>query len=76
MTVEQVREIFAVKITGDKIALNETDAITVEKFSELFADAEPTYTGLIAVDGYVDETNTGKGYKNFFDQCKAEGILL
>ena len=38
--------------------------------------SEITYDNLIAVNGYVDDENIGKGYKEFFDQCKTEGILL
>jgi hypothetical protein len=71
MTEDKVREIFHSKITEDKIILAIGQFISVSDFAALFISV-PTgnYEGFMSVD------NNEMGYKAFFDQCKAEGILL
>lgn len=62
----------AINLFGtDVINLPSKSQISVADFALLFKDAPstPTYDDLIRIDA-------GRlGYKLFFDQCKAEGIL-
>ena len=67
MTKEQAESIF-----GLTIQLNPVCVVSAENFSEVFSEAsgQPNYNELIQLDGGV------KGYKDFFDKCKLEGILI
>ena len=73
------KNIFAKYLDGGRILLdNKGQSVDLVIFEQKFASASenPTYTELMVIDGYVDENNQGMGYKNFFDKCKVEGILL
>jgi len=73
-----IKTLFASKITDDRIYFKNGSFIEIEKFAEIFKGIpeNPTYNDFISIDGYVNDENHGMGYKDFFDQCKAEGILL
>mgnify|MGYP001459497977 CR=1 FL=1 len=68
MNKEDVLRVF----NNEIIELPNKSNVSADDFAEVFADAptKPTYTDLMGIDGGT------KGYKNFFDQCKAEGILV
>ena len=62
-------------IDGDNLIVSvrsETDrtVIPIADFVSTFGDCEPNYTSLIARD------NGNKGFKDFFNTLKSEGILL
>lgn len=67
-----IRNIFAINIVGEFIILPGGSRVDAEFFADLFsaAPSNPTYDDLVAIDG------GDKGYIPFFDQCKAEGILI
>ena len=71
MVVNDVRQIFNIAEEDDFLVLPNKSTVRIEKFAELFssAPAKPKYEDLLNIDA-----NT-KGYREFFDQCKAEGIL-
>ena len=77
MTEKEVKMVFAKKITDGRIYVGVNQYISPAEFMTTFNDvAEISYDNLITANGYIDEEQTGKGYKSFFDQCKAEGILI
>jgi hypothetical protein len=56
---------------GERIEL-ENGYISAEDFANIFFDAASmSYADLITSDA-----NGERGYKNFFDKCKVEGILV
>lgn len=70
MTVDSMKVIFKNKIVEDTILLPGGATVVVETFTTLFSSVESNlYADFIAVD------NGQMGYKDFFDQCKAEEIL-
>lgn len=74
MTKETVMTVLAAKISqgvDDVIRLPDGSEVDVDFFASLFSSAsdDPTYAELIDIDGGT------RGYKPFFDACKAEGIL-
>ena len=72
-----IKTIFASKIIDGRLYLDDKQYITVADFANEFSNvSEITYDNLITANGYIDEEQTGKGYKPFLDQCKTEGILL
>jgi hypothetical protein len=63
-------------VNGTYLDLN-NGIVSIDVFTEKFniASSNPTYSEMLAIDGYVDDTNQGMGYKPFLDKCKSEGIL-
>lgn len=59
-----------VLIGGDALRLSRYVQVPVDDFVTLFADADPTYESLCA----VDEAKR-LGYRAFFDRCKDAGVL-
>ncbi|EGL83741.1 hypothetical protein CathTA2_0708 [Caldalkalibacillus thermarum TA2.A1] len=66
MTLENVREIF-----GDTIQLSKYCFICAEDFWEIFKSVNDPYS----YDEYTAIDNGEKGYKEFLDRCKEEGLL-
>jgi len=68
MNIEDIQLTFGV---DDLIKLPSGNVVKVERFQELFKEAnkKPTYNELIIIDGGK------KGYKDFFNECKEQGIL-
>lgn len=64
-----VEDIFATHIKGNKIMLSDNVSVDIAKFKEVFGNENITYNNLIRID------NGDRGYKNFFNRCKAQGIL-
>jgi len=69
MTIEDVKKLFN---DDDTITIENNAKVRVDKFAELFSEANsnPSYQELVD----IDEKNN-YGYKNFFDKFKNEGIL-
>lgn len=74
MNKDDVQRIFKT----DLIDLPNGASVSAEGFALAFREApsNPSYDDLKSIDGYIDKENQGMGYKKFFDQCKADGILL
>lgn len=73
MTSVDVYTVFKPHIMDDQIDIGDAQFVSVDFFTMLFASASsptPTYQELITIDGGT------KGYKNFFDQCKSEGLIV
>jgi len=71
-----IREIFDNYVMGESIVISKNTAVSLEVFTEIFGGVDqPNYQMFLDANGYVDEENTGKGYKSFFDKCKSKGIL-
>lgn len=72
MTKTDVENVFKNKISVGRIDLGGGVTVDVDVFALLFANApaNPLYNDLMQID------NGKMGYKPFFDQCKAEGILI
>lgn len=69
MTRETVLSVFAPAIIGEEIALGNGVTVAVDTFAALFADAEPTFASLSQADAGI------RGYADFLERCKAQGIL-
>jgi len=63
-----MESIFKDFIVGNHLQLNEVVFVNINTFSSIFKGAK-TYEEFIEID------NGKKGYKEFFDKCKDEGIL-
>jgi len=52
------------------MGIGNEQTVNVDFFVSIFGDAEATYDSLCSIDAGE------KGYKDFFDLCKTEGILV
>lgn len=65
-----LREIFESKITDSKIYFSDGVSVDFDEFEIIFGGVETnSYDSFLEIDG------DRQGFKSFFDQCKAEGIL-
>ena len=71
MTSDDVKRVFKI-FDDDIIILPCTATVSINNFAIRFALApsNPTYEDLMQIDAGE------KGYKDFFDKCKADGILV
>lgn len=75
MTRETVDNVLASKITDGRITIGTGITVEIDSFVTLFSECDWDYESLIAADADPSGETIGKGYKPFFDQCKADGLL-
>ena len=62
--------VFAPRLRGDTLLLGNGATVSLAQFAILFDVEAPTYDALVACD-----PEDVRGYRRFFDECKAQGIL-